>query len=73
LLLFDRVFSELFGINFNPQFFRYRSWFEAFLYFLFGDGGGAALKERYLHITVAVGGPYDSIELAHYNGCWWPL
>jgi len=54
LLLFDRLFSELFGRNFNAQFFRYRSWFEAFLYLLTGDGGGVALKRRYLHITVAV-------------------
>jgi len=57
LLLFDRVFSELFGRNFNPQFFTYRSWFEAFLYLFIGDGGGAALKLRYLHIKVAAGGP----------------
>jgi len=44
LLLFDRVFSELFGRNFNPQFFRNRSWFEAFFYLHIGDGGGAPLK-----------------------------
>jgi len=44
LLLFDRVFSELFGRSFNPQFFKYRSWFEAFLYLLITDGGGAPLK-----------------------------
>jgi len=41
--------------------FRYRSWFEAFLYLLIGDGGGVALTGRYLHITVAVRGPFDSI------------
>ena len=28
-----------------------------------------ALKGRYLHITVAVGGPFDSIVLAHCNCC----
>jgi len=42
------------------NFFRYRSWFEAFLYLLIGDGGGVALKVRYLHITVAVGGPLQA-------------
>jgi len=51
------------------NFFRYRSWFEALLYLLVGDGGGVALKRRYLHITVVVGGPFDSIVLAHYNYC----
>jgi len=44
LFLFDRVFSGLFGRNFNPQFFRYRSWLEAFLYLHTGDGGEAPLK-----------------------------
>jgi len=41
--------------------FRYRSCFEAFLYLLIGDGGVVALKGRYLHITAAVRGPFDSI------------
>jgi len=43
LLLFDKVFSERFGRNFNSNFFRHRSWFEAF-YLNIGDGGGAPLK-----------------------------
>jgi len=72
-LLFDRIFSELFGRNFNPQFFRYRSWFEVFLYLLIGDVGGVAVKGQYLHITVVVGGPFESIVLAHYNCCLGPL
>jgi len=38
------VFSELFGRNFNPQFFRYRSWFEAFLCLHIGDGGETPLN-----------------------------
>jgi len=59
LLLFDKVFSELFGRNINPQFFRYRSWFEAFLYLLIGDGGVVALKRQQptFLFAVAVGGP----------------
>jgi len=44
LLLFDKVFSELYGINFNSQYFRYWSWFEAFLHFNIGDGVWAPLK-----------------------------
>jgi len=52
---FDKDFSELFGRNFNPQFFTYRSWFEAFLYLLIGDGGGVALKATYLHMKIAAG------------------
>jgi len=33
------------------------------------DGGEVALQGRYLHITVAVWGPFDSMVLAHYNCC----
>jgi len=39
-LLLYRVFSDLFGRNFKPQFFRCRCWFEAFLYLHIGDGSG---------------------------------
>jgi len=55
------------------NFFRYRSCFEAFLYLLIGDGGGAALKGRYLHITIAVWVLVESILLTHNSCCWWPL
>jgi len=55
------------------NFFRYGSWFEAFLYLLIGNGGGVALKGRYLHITAAVAGPFDSIVLTYYDCCLGPL
>ena len=44
LLLFDRVFSGLLEETLTNNLFTYRSWFETFLYFLTGDGGGAPLK-----------------------------
>jgi len=69
LVLLRRVFSELFGRNFNHNFFRFKSRFEAFPYLFIGGGGGVALKGSLLHITVAVGGPFDSIVLALYNCC----
>jgi len=85
LLLFDKIFSELFGRNVNPQFCRYRSWFEAFFYLLIGDGDGAPLKgrttytlkllfesplkENCLHITTAVGAPCERRALTHFSCC----
>jgi len=66
-LLFDRVFSELFGRNFNPQSFTYRSCFVAFLYLLIGDGGWGRFERKvaYLHITISVVGHSESKVLAH--------
>jgi len=44
LLLLDIVFSEIFRTNFNPQFFKVLSWFEAFRYLHIRDAGGGPLK-----------------------------
>ena len=89
LLLLDRVLSELFGTNFNLQFFfKYWSWFEAFPYLHIRDAGEGPVKSEYLHIavaigdilkaeyigiTAAVGGPFESRVSTHYYGCWGPL
>jgi len=31
------------------------------------------LKSEYIHITVAVGSPFASKVLTHYNCCWGPF
>ena len=50
------------------NFFRYRSWFEAFLYLIIRDGGGVALKGRYLHtrLQLLLGLLWQHV-LAHCN------
>ena len=68
-----RSFQNFLEEILTHNFFRYRSWLEAFLYLLIGDDGGVPLKGRYLNITVAVGGNFDSIALAHYNCCLCPF
>ena len=42
--LFDMVLSDLLEKNLAHNCFRYRSWFDAFLYLLTGDGGGSLWK-----------------------------
>jgi len=80
LLLFDRVFSELFVINFNPQFFGtevvLKLLFICSLEMVVGSLWkestytlqlllGAPLTEQYSHITIAVGGHSESNVLAY--------
>ena len=56
LLLLDRVFSELFGTNFNPQFLQgIEVWFEAFVYLHIRDAGECTYEaENLLMISFEV-------------------
>jgi len=53
---FQKFFKEILTHNF----FRYRSGFEAFLHLLIGDGDATCL-----HITIVVGGSFESKVLMH--------
>jgi len=55
LLLFRRVFSELVEEILTHNFFRCRSWFEAFLYLLIGGGGGLLWKDGTYTLQLLLG------------------
>ena len=88
LLLLDRVFSELFGTDFNPLFFQgieiglklFVIYTLDMLVALWKQSTytlllllGPPLKAECLHITIAVGGLFESRERTHYRCCWGPF
>jgi len=46
-------------ISTHNLFKRYCRWFEAFPYLHIRDAGRGPFKEEYLHITAAIGGPFN--------------
>ena len=59
LLLLNRVLSEIFGRNFNPQVLKVLKFgLKLFLICTLEMLLGALLKSEYLYITVVVGAPF---------------